>query len=363
MRQSFTDFTKRQEGDGKCANPFDRITDNTVTVTGTDAGEREGFMTEKIREYSMNGALIIGVDSGYGNMKTARRCFKTAIAKYDNAPVLSRDYIEYGGAYYVIGEGRKGFVADKQTDDDNYVLTLAAIVKELEARGMTEDVNRAKIHLAVGLPLKWVQAQREDFKRYMLRNSRVEVGYKDRIYCIEFAGCTVMPQCYSAVTENLKDVAGVTLLADIGNGTMNLMYLNNGRPMESKAWTEKLGVFQCFQKIHNMVQDNTGDNLMEDVIDNILRTGKNNLPEPHASLVEKAICEYVDEIFQKMRDHEYNERLMKAYFMGCQVPVAPVWQRPERQRRRGARLVENFGEYNPENTVFNHDIRANAKGC
>lgn len=245
-----------------------------ILVTGTDAGEREDYMTEKIREYSMNGALIIGVDNGYGNMKTARRCFKTAIAKYDSAPVLSRDYIEYDGGYYVIGEGRKGFVADKQTDDDNYMLTLAAIVKELEARGMTDSVNRARIHLAVGLPLKWVQAQREDFKRYMLRNSSVEVGYKDRLYCIEFAGCTVMPQCYSAVTENLKDFAGVTLLADIGNGTMNLMYLNNGRPMESKAWTEKLGVFQCFQKIHNMVQDKTGDNLMDDVIDNILRSGK-----------------------------------------------------------------------------------------
>jgi plasmid segregation protein ParM len=100
--------------------------------------------------------------------------------------VLSRDYIEYDGGYYVIGEGRKGFVADKQTDDDNYMLTLAAIVKELEARGMTDSVNRARIHLAVGLPLKWVQAQREDFKRYMLRNSSVEVGYKDRLYCIEF---------------------------------------------------------------------------------------------------------------------------------------------------------------------------------
>lgn len=128
-----------------------------ILVTGTDAGEREDYMTEKIREYSMNGALIIGVDNGYGNMKTARRCFKTAIAKYDSAPVLSRDYIEYDGGYYVIGEGRKGFVADKQTDDDNYMLTLAAIVKELEARGMTDSVNRARIHLAVGLPLKWVR--------------------------------------------------------------------------------------------------------------------------------------------------------------------------------------------------------------
>lgn len=60
-------------------------------------------------------------------MKTARKCFKAAIAKYDSAPVFSRDYIEYDGGYYVIKEGRKGFVTDKQSDDDNYVLTLATM--------------------------------------------------------------------------------------------------------------------------------------------------------------------------------------------------------------------------------------------
>ena len=59
---------------------------------------------------------------------------------------------------------------------------------------MTDSVNRASIHLAVWLPLKWVQAQREDFKRYMLRNSSVEVGYKARLYNIEFEGCTDMPK-------------------------------------------------------------------------------------------------------------------------------------------------------------------------
>ena len=45
-------------------------------------------MTEKIRDYNVNGAMIIGVDNGYGNMKTARRCFKTALVKYDSEPVF-----------------------------------------------------------------------------------------------------------------------------------------------------------------------------------------------------------------------------------------------------------------------------------
>ena len=72
-------------------------------------------------------------------------------------------------------------MADKQSDEDNYILTLAAIAKELEARGMKEAVNTARVHLAVGLPLKWVQAQKEDFRKYLMRNRMVEFRYKNRI--------------------------------------------------------------------------------------------------------------------------------------------------------------------------------------
>lgn len=109
------------------------------------------------------------------------------------------------GKYYIIGEGHKGFVADKVTDDDNYVLTMAAVVKELEAR------------------------------EYMLKSRNVKVGYRQRMYELEITGCTVMPQCYSAVAENLKEFKGMNLVVDIGNGTMNLMYLNNGRSMSTTA--------------------------------------------------------------------------------------------------------------------------------
>lgn len=186
----------------------------------------------EIREYNMNGTIILGVDNGYGNVKTAHRVFPTGIVKCDSEPVLSKEYIEYDGAYYIIGEGHKGFVADKQEDDDTYILTLAAIAKELEARGLTE----ARIHLAVGLPLKWVQTQRDSFKQYLTRERYVSLKYGKVNYLIEIVDCTVMPQGYAAVAENLKDFKGMNLLVDVGNGTMNVMYLNNGRPIESKSY-------------------------------------------------------------------------------------------------------------------------------
>lgn len=65
--------------------------------------------------------------------------------------------------------------------------------------------TETRIHLAVGLPLKWVQAQRESFKKYLTRERYVSLKYKKVDYLIEIVDCTVMPQGYAAVAENLKD--------------------------------------------------------------------------------------------------------------------------------------------------------------
>ena len=224
---------------------------------------------------------------------------------------------------------------------DNYILTLMAIAKELKIRNLTS----AKVHLAAGLPLKWVQAQRGDFKRYLMQNRTVRFRYRGIDYFVEFTGCTVMPQCYTAVAENLRDYNGMNLLVDIGNGTMNVMYLNNGKAMESRAWTEKFGVSQCALKIRNRVLDETGTKMPDEVVENFLKTGNADVAEPYAGLMEAATTEYVAEIFQKLRDYDFNEKLMKLHFMGG-----------------GARIVETVGTYDSERTFFNHDIKATAKG-
>lgn len=295
----------------------------------------------EIREYNMNGTIILGVDNGYGNVKTAHRVFPTEIVKCDSEPVLSKEYIEYDGAYYIIGEGHKGFVADKQEDDDTYIMTLAAIAKELEVRGLTE----ARIHLAVGLPLKWVQAQKESFKKYLTRERYVSLKYKKVGYLIEIVDCTVMPQGYAAVAENLRDFKEMNLLVDIGNGTMNVMYLNNGRTIESKSWKEKLGVNQCFIRIQNHIMNQTGVKLPDEIISQFLQYGEIDVNNKYVNMVKEIAEQYVKELFEKLRDYEYNEDLMKLYVMGG-----------------GAKMVEMFGKYNSDRVTFNHDICANAKG-
>ena len=59
----------------------------------------------KLRDYNMNGTIILGVDAGYGNYKTARCCFPTSVSRSDQPPIFTRNYLEYEGSYYTIGEG------------------------------------------------------------------------------------------------------------------------------------------------------------------------------------------------------------------------------------------------------------------
>ena len=79
--------------------------------------------------------VIVAVDQGYGNIKTANHCFQTGITAYDSEPLFTRDMLIYGGKYYLIGEGHKEFLPEKQLDEDYFLLTLVAIAKELKTAG------------------------------------------------------------------------------------------------------------------------------------------------------------------------------------------------------------------------------------
>ena len=66
-----------------------------------------------------NGTKIIGVDHGYGNIKTANTIMPTGITAYSTAPTFDGNILIYDGVYYRIGEGHKAFIADNNEKDDN----------------------------------------------------------------------------------------------------------------------------------------------------------------------------------------------------------------------------------------------------
>ncbi len=101
--------------------------------------------------------VIIALDHGYGNIKTAHAIFKTGVTVCEKEPTFSRNLLIYEGKYYLIGDEHKEFTAVKMDDQDYYILTLAAIGIELTLLGL----DNARVHLAAGLPLTWVSEQKE----------------------------------------------------------------------------------------------------------------------------------------------------------------------------------------------------------
>ena len=174
----------------------------------------------------VNNHIIIGIDHGYGNIKTANHCFKTGVLSYDSEPAFTQDMLIYNGRYYLFGEGHKEFFAEETNDDEYYIMTLAAIAKELES----EDLREAAIVIAAGLPLTWMSGQKEAFAAYLLQNETVTFVFNRKRFYIHFAGVKIYPQGFAAVAEIISTLKGMTVIADIGNGTMNTLYLVNGKP-------------------------------------------------------------------------------------------------------------------------------------
>lgn len=288
-----------------------------------------------------NGTKIIGIDHGYGNCKSASTVTKTGIYKYDTEPIFSGNVLEFEGKFYKFGEGHKEFIPDKSQDEDFYLFTLMAVAKELSKY----KIQTANVYLAVGLPLTWIRIQKESFKNYLMQHKSISYRFNDKVYTITFVGCSVYPQGYPAIVERIKDFTGTNLVADIGNGTMNIMYVNNKKPIESKCWTEKIGVNQCMIAAKNHIMDLYGIKIDDSIVENFLRYGTVDVTPKYLEALQKVATDYVEDIFDTLKRYEYNPDTVRLHILGG-----------------GGCLVKNFGVYNKDRVEICDDICASAKG-
>jgi len=288
-----------------------------------------------------NEEIIIGIDHGYGNIKTANFCFKAGVTAFDQEPTFKSNLLVYNDRYYLIGEEHKEFAADKMMDMDYYILTLAAIACELDHRG----VYSAQVRLAAGLPLTWVGRQKEPFKQYLLQNERADFSFRGTEYHVTFADTDIFPQGFAAIAEALHGFKGVNMLADIGNGTMNIMYVNDCRPQEKKCFTEKYGTYQCILAARENLMKLYGAAVDDSLIEHVIRYGTAEAGDKYLNVIRETATEYVKGIFRKLREREYNPELMRLYVVGG-----------------GSCLIKHFGQYDAGRVTILDDICATAKG-
>ena len=117
----------------------------------------------------MTEPITIGVDHGYAAMKTAHCSFPSGLAEYEHEPYTQKNVLCYDGKYYVVGSGRQPLQKDKTTDENYYLLTLAAIAKEIAYRNAP---TTTPVILAAGLPLTSFGREKKAFRAYLLREGK-----------------------------------------------------------------------------------------------------------------------------------------------------------------------------------------------
>ena len=143
-------------------------------------------------------SIIIGIDHGYYAIKTAHFSFPAGLTSYgEHEPYTRQGLLEFGGCFFVCGSGRQPIQRDKTINDNYYLLTLAAIAKEINQRGLPPECS---VRIAAGLPLTSFGRDKPKFREYLLRsNQPVNYKFEGVEYSITIEEVAIFPQGYAAL--------------------------------------------------------------------------------------------------------------------------------------------------------------------
>ena len=263
----------------------------------------------------MKDVIVIGVDHGYAAMKTVHFSFPTGLVEYEHEPYTQKDVLEYNGRYYVVGSGRQPLQRDKTQTEDYYLLTLAAIAKELEHRGAE---HTASVHLAAGLPLTSFGRDKKSFRSYLYRDGRaIPFRYEGQDYTVTIQEVSLFPQGYAAVltqTELLDEPS--VIVADIGGWTVDLMRLDNRIPNAATCRSLELGMIRCLDEIGEKVRQMFGVSMTDAQIESILRGGAVSVDDRVRAVIHTQAGQYVQDLLSAIMESGLDVRAMPAIFLG-----------------------------------------------
>ena len=262
----------------------------------------------------MSDTIIIGVDHGYAAMKTAHFTFPTGLVEYEHEPYTRKDVLEMNGRFYVVGTGRQPLQKDKTVTEDYYLLTLAAIAKELDHR---QAGPVASVHLVAGLPLTSFGRDKKKFKEYLFRNGKpVTFRYEWTTYTVTIEKVTLIPQGYAAVLtqSTLLDEPSV-IVADIGGWTVDLMRLDERIPNAATCRSLELGMIRCLDEIAEQIRRSLGLSMTAAQIEHVLNGGT-GMDEQAQKIIHREAEDYTRRLLSAISESGLDARAMPIIFLG-----------------------------------------------
>lgn len=289
-----------------------------------------------------DGRFIIGFDDGYQLGKTANFIFDNGVHMLGSAePTLQENSLFYDGEYFKVGEGRAAITEDKVSDDTARLRTMAGIAMELRKEGLC----KAEIILVAGLPFSNYGRDKLKLIDYYNRKNRLDFSYEDEDYSVDITKVIVCPQCYSAIASRLGNMKADYLIVDIGSKTTDVVYVQNGLPVESRSITIEKAMVKWIKEIQREMKVQTGKDIPEHEVMKIALKEDSNLPAAYAELIRGMLREKIHSLELELAERGYSLDYINIIYVGG-----------------GALMARDYAGKYRGYTAYDCDLCANAKG-
>lgn len=265
--------------------------------------------------------IILGIDHGYGRIKTAGSNICAGISASNVALPYDENVLQYDGRWYEIGGSRLAYMPDKTANQNYYLLTLAGIAEEMKVRG----IRTAQICLAAGLPLTRFGAEKEKFEKYLSQKRELPFLYEGEHYHARITSVEVSAQGYAALAyyqmTTKKQIAPVAVLVDVGSGTLDVALIKKHKqgglkPVYDKTFSLPLGINTLYNKVNGSLFASYGMDIEESIIDDVILGKEVMISAEYRQLIEKEAKEYADMIVMKLQDLGFNRSAYPLYWCG-----------------------------------------------
>ena len=261
--------------------------------------------------------MLIAIDHGNKQMKTAHHTFSSGLCESDTKPPFGENVLRYKGKYYTLSDQRIPYMRDKTKDDRFFILTLYAIAFEL--RYLRYPANETvDVALAVGLPPAHYGTQYKRFEQYFINRGVTDYELDGRNYriCIHRAIC--FPQAYAAVMPVYPRIQQFSkaIVVDIGGFTADYLLIKNGQADLSVCDSMENGVITLYNRIKSKVNADYDMLLDESDVDVILQDKAHDYNETIVRVIKEQAQQFIDDLFGKLRERMIDLRTGKAIFAG-----------------------------------------------
>lgn len=220
------------------------------------------------------------------------------------------------------GTGRQPILRNKMENENYYLLTLAAIAKEIQQRGAKTECS---VTIAAGLPLAGFGREKKPFREYLLRSSQLADGL--RPVCFQFEGIAykitiedvkLFPQGYSAIAlhpELIQNEPSV-LLMDVGGWTVDLMRLDNNVPNAATCRSLELGMIRCIDEVKEQVRRDTGLSVTDAQVERVLAGKPCSMDDDARNIIQKQGRLYTERLLSAAMESGFDLKAIPVVMLG-----------------------------------------------